>query len=232
MGNPIPYFPADVDEQRRRDADDAYQGDDQRRRDRRARRSRTATGSSAAAAPSPRRHRSPTLPVRLCLKDGFDPTKLYQLVYTVKDPYVLGAGTAAFRDVRLVLPIRDGGRFRHAEPDRRRDQEGDHPRLVAVGQLHPSPDPPRHERGRGRTHRARRRLAADRRPPRRQQLALGPARRRARALPDGQRRPAMVALVPRPRARHAIPAASSTAASRPTPVRRSSRRSAAPKCSR
>src|SRR5207237_3901947 len=39
------------------------------------------------------------LPVRLCLKDGFDATKLYQLVYTVKDPYVLGAGTAAFRDV-------------------------------------------------------------------------------------------------------------------------------------
>ena len=39
------------------------------------------------------------LPVRLCLKDGFDPAKLYQLVYPVKDPYVLGAGTAAFRDV-------------------------------------------------------------------------------------------------------------------------------------
>jgi hypothetical protein len=43
------------------------------------------------------------LPVRVCL-DGsvatFDPTKLYQLEYTVKDPYVLGAGTAAFRDVQ------------------------------------------------------------------------------------------------------------------------------------
>ena len=39
------------------------------------------------------------LPVRLCLKDGFDPAKLYELVYTVKDPYVLGVGTAAFRDV-------------------------------------------------------------------------------------------------------------------------------------
>ena len=39
------------------------------------------------------------LPVRLCLRNGFDATKLYQLVYTVKDPYVLGAGTAAFRDV-------------------------------------------------------------------------------------------------------------------------------------
>jgi hypothetical protein len=40
------------------------------------------------------------LPVNVCLKGGFDATKLYQLVYTVKDPYVLGAGTAAFRDVQ------------------------------------------------------------------------------------------------------------------------------------
>src|SRR5438067_4345365 len=40
------------------------------------------------------------LPVMLCLKDGFNPTLLYQLIYTVKDPYVLGAGTAAFRDVQ------------------------------------------------------------------------------------------------------------------------------------
>ena len=54
----------------------------------------------AAAPPSPRRSPVTTLPVRVCLKeDGFDPTKLYQLVYTVKDPYVLGAGTAAFRDL-------------------------------------------------------------------------------------------------------------------------------------
>ena len=54
-------------------------------------------------------------------------------------------------------------------------------------------------------HRARRRLAADRRPARGQQLALGPARRRARALPDGQRRPAVVAQFP-DRARRPHPA--------------------------
>ena len=41
-----------------------------------------------------------TLPVQVCMKNGFDGSKLYQLVYTVKDPYVLGAGTAAFRDVQ------------------------------------------------------------------------------------------------------------------------------------
>jgi hypothetical protein len=43
-----------------------------------------------------------SLPVRVCLdsaKRSFDAFKLYQLVYTAKDPYVLGAGTAAFRDV-------------------------------------------------------------------------------------------------------------------------------------
>jgi alpha/beta hydrolase family protein len=53
-------------------------------------------GGGTFAAPTP----VTTLPVRLCLKDGFDPAKLYQLVYTVKDPYALGVGTAAFRDVQ------------------------------------------------------------------------------------------------------------------------------------
>ena len=40
---------------------------------------------------------------------GFDPAKLYQLQYRVKDPYVLGAGTAAFRDVQSF--------FRYSAPD-------------------------------------------------------------------------------------------------------------------
>lgn len=38
-------------------------------------------------------------PTRLCLKSGFDPALLYELVYTAKDPYVLGVGMAAMRDV-------------------------------------------------------------------------------------------------------------------------------------
>jgi hypothetical protein len=50
-----------------------------------------------------------SLPVHICLKNGFDPTLLYQLIYQVKDPYVLGAGTAAFRDV--------GSFFRYAAAD-------------------------------------------------------------------------------------------------------------------
>ncbi len=39
------------------------------------------------------------LPVQICLKGGFNPAKLYQVVYTAKDPYVLGIGFAAWRDV-------------------------------------------------------------------------------------------------------------------------------------
>lgn len=38
-------------------------------------------------------------PRQICLKNGFDPTLLYQVVFTAKDPPVLGIGFAAFRDV-------------------------------------------------------------------------------------------------------------------------------------
>jgi hypothetical protein len=38
-------------------------------------------------------------PARICLKNGFNPTLLYELVYTAKDPFVLGVGMAAMRDV-------------------------------------------------------------------------------------------------------------------------------------
>jgi len=38
-------------------------------------------------------------PTRICLKSGFNPALLYELVYTAKDPIVMGAGLAAMRDV-------------------------------------------------------------------------------------------------------------------------------------
>jgi hypothetical protein len=38
-------------------------------------------------------------PSRICLKKGFDPASLYELVYTAKDPFVLGVGLAAARDL-------------------------------------------------------------------------------------------------------------------------------------
>ena len=39
-------------------------------------------------------------PRSLCLKDGFDPTYIYEMTYEVKDPFVLGVGLAAWRDVQ------------------------------------------------------------------------------------------------------------------------------------
>jgi hypothetical protein len=64
--------------------------------------------SATFAAPG-----TPTsLPVRICLNETsrtFSEFKLYQVVYTAKDPYVLGAGTAAFRDVQSF--------FRYASAD-------------------------------------------------------------------------------------------------------------------
>src|SRR5437763_1435757 len=42
-------------------------------------------------------------PTRICLKGGFDPNLLYQIVYTAKDPLVLGIGLAATRDIVSFL---------------------------------------------------------------------------------------------------------------------------------
>ena len=48
-------------------------------------------------------------PTQICLKAGFDKNKLYQVVFTSADAYVLGIGFAAFRDV--------GQFFKTAEQD-------------------------------------------------------------------------------------------------------------------
>jgi hypothetical protein len=42
-------------------------------------------------------------PAHICLKSGFDPSLLYELRYTVKDPFVLGIGFAATRDLNSFL---------------------------------------------------------------------------------------------------------------------------------
>ncbi|HSW22927.1 MAG TPA: alpha/beta hydrolase domain-containing protein, partial [Burkholderiaceae bacterium] len=46
---------------------------------------------------------------QICLKNGFDPARLYQVVFTAAHPYVLGIGFAAWRDV--------GAFFKHAQAD-------------------------------------------------------------------------------------------------------------------
>jgi hypothetical protein len=38
-------------------------------------------------------------PTQICLKNGFNRNLLYQVVFTARDPYVLGVGFAAFRDL-------------------------------------------------------------------------------------------------------------------------------------
>ena len=48
-------------------------------------------------------------PSRICVKDGFRAGRLYELVYTAKDPLVLGVGLAATRDIVSF--------FRHAQAD-------------------------------------------------------------------------------------------------------------------
>ena len=48
-------------------------------------------------------------PTKICLRDGFDSALLYQLVFTAKDPLVLGIGFAATRDIVSF--------FRHATQD-------------------------------------------------------------------------------------------------------------------
>jgi hypothetical protein len=49
-------------------------------------------------------------PTRICLKNGFDPSLLYEMVFTAKDPLVLGVGYAATRDIITF--------FHHARADR------------------------------------------------------------------------------------------------------------------
>ncbi len=48
-------------------------------------------------------------PTQICVKGGFDPRLLYQVVFTSNDAYVLGIGFAAFRDVAAF--------FRYADKD-------------------------------------------------------------------------------------------------------------------
>jgi hypothetical protein len=109
MGNPIPYFPANTNDNSNDTltihTHETVQGvvteggvvpnSDWK----------YCAAGSTFSSPGP----VTTLPVNVCVKDGFDPTKLYQLQYIVKDPYVLGAGTAAFRDVQSF--------FRYAAQD-------------------------------------------------------------------------------------------------------------------
>jgi hypothetical protein len=98
MGNPIPYFPANANDNsdgtmtiHTRETVNGVitEGGTVPNSDWKF------CGGGTFAAPAP----VTALPVQVCMRNGFDENKLYQLTYTARDPYVLGAGTAAFRDV-------------------------------------------------------------------------------------------------------------------------------------
>ncbi len=57
---------------------------------------------------------------KVCLKGGFDPGSLYQLVFTAKDPLVLGLGLAATRDIVSFFRHADRDDNGHANPLARR----------------------------------------------------------------------------------------------------------------
>jgi len=115
MGNPIPYFPADVNDN---------SGDELTTRLHETIPGKWTPGPTVPnsdwkycgggtfEAPLP----VTALPVRVCLKGGFDPAKLYQLHYNVRDPYVLGVGTAAFRDVQSFFRYRSKDDFDTPNP--------------------------------------------------------------------------------------------------------------------
>jgi hypothetical protein len=55
-------------------------------------------------------------PTKICVKDGFDPALLYELVYTAKDPLVLGVGYAATRDFNSFLRYEEKDSEGNANP--------------------------------------------------------------------------------------------------------------------
>ncbi len=53
---------------------------------------------------------------KICLKKGFDPTLLYQVIFTAENPPVLGVGFAAFRDVAAFFKNETKDDFGTANP--------------------------------------------------------------------------------------------------------------------
>jgi hypothetical protein len=55
-------------------------------------------------------------PTQICVRGGFLPNKLYQVVFTSQDPYVLAVGTAAFRDAASFFKYETRDDFGTANP--------------------------------------------------------------------------------------------------------------------
>ena len=94
--NPVPYVPMDLDTRKARLVS---RGGETQRGD--VLDERTIAPDQWAWARCGAGNPFPGTPdaTQICLKDGFDAKRLYQVVYTAADPMVLGMGFAAWRDV-------------------------------------------------------------------------------------------------------------------------------------
>lgn len=104
--NPVPYRPASLDTTKARLVSRGGETQDGRVLDEQEIAAEDwAWARCDAARPFP----GTPDPTQVCLKQGFDPKRLYQVVYTAADPWVLGIGLAAWRDM--------GHFFRNARAD-------------------------------------------------------------------------------------------------------------------
>ncbi len=104
--NQIPYKPASLDTSKAKLVTHAHETMDGK-----VEGEKDIASSDWAFAKCDAEHPFPGTPdaTQICVKNGFDGKLLYQVVFTAKDPLVLGAGMAAFRDVDAF--------FKHAKAD-------------------------------------------------------------------------------------------------------------------
>ena len=96
QGNPIPYLPFTLDNTQALLTTHAHETIDGQIIG-----EQTIASTDWAWAHCDATHLFPGVPTpgEICLRNGFDPTLLYQAVYTAQNPFILGIGFAAFRDV-------------------------------------------------------------------------------------------------------------------------------------
>ena len=94
--NPVPYKPASLDPAKARLVSRGGETQSGERID-----ERPVAAADWAWARCDAANPFPGVPdaTQICLRNGFDPKRLYEVVFTAADPYVLGIGFAAWRDV-------------------------------------------------------------------------------------------------------------------------------------
>jgi hypothetical protein len=95
QGNPVPYMPASLDTAKATLTASTSESLDGKVHASKVPANDWAWAKCTAASPFP----GTPDPTHICLKNGFNPALLYRVAFTAQDPYVLGVGFAAFRDV-------------------------------------------------------------------------------------------------------------------------------------